>query len=82
MLNDGSTQGTAILRGAYLAIGSFCFGFFPAWAATDDLKAPLIAGVMTALWAMGFRGGIEGRSDTQRDRRGQVLPGDVGQPNK
>lgn len=79
MLNSGSTLGTAILRGAYLAVGTFLVGFLPAYAATDDLKGPLIAGGMGALFALGFRGGVEGLSDKSRDERGRVLPGDVGQ---
>lgn len=82
MLNAGSTLGTATLRGVYLAVGTFLVGFLPAWAVTDDLKGPLIAGGMSALFALGFRSGIEGLADSNRDNAGTVLPGDVGQPNR
>ena len=82
MLNTGSTFGTAVLRGVYLAVGAGGLAFLGAWAATDDLKAPLSAGGIAALTALGFRSGVEGVVDAHRDATGKVLSSDVGQPNK
>ena len=77
-MNAQTTFGTALLRGVYLAVGTFLFGFLPAWASTDDLKGPIIAGGMSALFALGFRGVAEGRYDAGRAKRVDQRPADVG----
>ena len=77
-MNAQSTFGTALLRGIYTAIGTFLVGFLPAWAATDELKGPMIAGGLSALFVLGFRGGVEGRYDAGRSRNLDQKPGDVG----
>jgi hypothetical protein len=76
-MNIGSTLGTAILRSFYLAAGAGLVAFLPAWAVTDQLKAPLISGALGALWALGFRGGGEGLYDAQRQRDDDVKASDV-----
>lgn len=76
-MTAGSPLAAAFLRGVYLAIGSFLFAFLPAWAVTDDLKAPLISGGLAALWALGFRGGFEGNFDTNRAANGDLRDSDV-----
>lgn len=80
MTTDGAL-GTAFLRSAYLAAGMFLIAFLPAWAVTDDLKGPLIAGGMTALGALGFRGLGEGLFDKHRNATGDLRSADVGQPD-
>ena len=77
-MNAQTTFGTALLRGLYLAVGTFLVGFLPAWAATDNLKGPIIAGGMSALFAMGFRGIAEGKYDAGRAAKVDQKPGDVG----
>ena len=79
-MNLNSAIGTAILRGAYLAFGSGFLTFLTTWTATDELKAPIIAGGVAALTALGFRGGIEGTFDQKRNATGNVSSSDVGQP--
>jgi hypothetical protein len=81
IMNAGSTQATAILRGLYLAVGTFAATFLSVWGTTDDLKAAAISAGIVGLGALGFRAGVEGISDSKRDAAGAVLPGDVGQPS-
>lgn len=76
-MNTSTTMGTAVLRGAYLAVGTFLVGFLPAYAVTDELKGPLIAGGMAALFALGFRGGLEGGFDANRQAHNEVRSSDV-----
>ena len=76
-MNIGSTLGTAILRSIYLAAGAGLVAFLPAYAVTDQLKAPLISGALAALWALGFRGGGEGMYDASRQKAGDVKASDV-----
>lgn len=85
-MNTGTTMGSAVLRSVYLALGSFAVAFLPAWAVTDELKGPIISGGLAALWALGFRGAVEGGFDTSRDAEIAAgnrapRPADVGQPN-
>lgn len=75
-LTAGSPLATAMLRGVYLALGSFAVAFLPAYAVTDDLKGPLIAGAMAALWALGFQGGM-GQFDANRAARNDIRDSDV-----
>lgn len=79
MLTLNSPMATALLRGCYQAIGSFALVFLSTWATTDELKAPVIAGGIAALSALGFRAGVEGVADQRRQARGDVRPSDVGQ---
>lgn len=78
MLNFGTPAVTAFMRGLYLAGGTFAVAFLPAYAVTDSLKGPLISGGLGALFALGFRSGVEGVADSRRNDKGQVKPGDVG----
>ena len=73
-----SPMTTALLRGLYQAIGAFALVFLSTWATTDEIKAPVIAGGIAALSALGFRAGVEGAYDAKRAARGDVRPGDVG----
>lgn len=81
-MNTSTALGTAILRSLYLAIGMFAVAFLPAFAVTDDLKGPLIAGGMSALGALGFRGLGEGIFDERRNAIGKTSSSDVGQPDR
>jgi hypothetical protein len=76
-MTAGSPIATAILRGAYLATGSGLITFLITWAATDDLKGPIIAGGVAALTALGFRGLGEGSFDTSRAANNDVRDSDV-----
>jgi hypothetical protein len=78
MLNTGTTMGTAVLRGLYNAVGTGAAAFLTCYATTDDAKTAAIVAGITALGALGFRGGIEGAADAIRDARCDVRPGDVG----
>lgn len=81
-MNTSTALGTAILRSVYLAIGMFLLAFLPAYAVTDELKGPLIAGGLSALGALGFRGFGEGIFDEHRNATGDAKPSDVGQPDR
>lgn len=72
---------TALVRGLYAAVGAGLLAFLTCYATTDDAKASAITAGITALGALGFRGGIEGTLDANRDAADKVLPGDVGQTN-
>ena len=76
-MNSGGPLQTAILRGAYQAIGAALVAFLPAYAVTDDLKGPIISGALAALWALGFRGAAEGLFDRARDNAGETRQSDV-----
>jgi hypothetical protein len=76
-MTGGSPYATAFLRGLYMALGSGLVAFLPAWAVTDDLKAPIISGAMAALFALGFRGGFEGNFDNQRAETNDIRNSDV-----
>lgn len=81
-MNTGWTIGTALLRGIYIASGAGLLAFLTVWATTNDLKAPIVAGGVSALTALGFRAGIEGMSDKSRDDKHQVRSSDVGHPSQ
>ena len=76
-MNIGSTLGTAILRGLYLAIGTGLLSGLITYSTTDDAKAAIITGLITALGALGFRGGGEGMYDASRQKAGDVKASDV-----
>jgi hypothetical protein len=76
-MTGASPMTTAFMRSVYMAIGAGLVAFLPAWAATDDLKAPIISGALAALWALGFRGGVEGSFDTSRAANNDVRDSDV-----
>jgi hypothetical protein len=75
-MNLNGTLSTAILRGAYNAIGTGAFTFLVMWGAVS-LKAAAIAGGIAALGALGFRSGGEGVYDMRRQLAGEVKPSDV-----
>lgn len=77
-MNLSTPFGTAILRGAYTALGTGGMTFLVTYAAVDDLRGAIVAGGIAALGALGFRAG-EGRYDAKRQAAGDVKPGDVGQ---
>ena len=68
----------AFMRGAYLAVGTFLSTFVSALLMdqSDITRGALIAAV-AAFSVLGFRGGIEGAYDTNRDRNDHRIPGDV-----
>lgn len=74
----GSAQTrAAIIRGAYLAAGTFLSAFLSALLMDDDVrKAAIVAGV-AAFAVLGFRGGVEGGYDTYRQNHGIVKDADV-----
>lgn len=76
-MNSGGALQTAILRGFYQALGSGTLVFLITWGTTDQLKGPIIGGCVAALGALGFRGGVEGSLDAQRQKNGDVKPSDV-----
>jgi sulfite exporter TauE/SafE len=61
-MNIGGTTTTAIIRGLYNAIGSGAGSAFLVWTQTNDHKTIAVAFVGAFLIALGFRGGVEGRS--------------------
>ena len=77
-MNLASPFGTAILRGAYAAIGTGLMTALVTYAAVDDARGAIVAGGIAALGALGFRAG-EGRYDAGRQARGDVRASDVGQ---
>lgn len=79
MLNWGSTGMTVVMRSLLNAIGSGVLSFLTTIQVTDNTQDALIVGAITALGALGIRGGIEGGSDIARDRAGTVLASDPGQ---
>lgn len=76
-MNAGGPLATALMRSAYLAAGSGLLTFFITWGSTDALKGPIIAGCVSALSALGFRGMIEGNFDAARNKAGDVKQSDV-----
>lgn len=78
-MNIGSTLGTAILRGIYLAVGAGIGAALPVYAVIDapPWKPVIVAGVGAALVALGFRAGGEGLYDAQRQREDDVKASDV-----
>lgn len=76
-MNTTTTWGTAILRGLYTAILSGLAAGVTAYATTDDEKGAILTGVIAALAALGFRGGIEGTFDSARQDASDVRPSDV-----
>lgn len=74
-----------MLRGLYLALGTFLAAAVTSYLAlrgdlprADAIEVSILTGLIPALGALGFRVGVEGRSDAARDKDGDVLPGDVG----
>lgn len=68
----------ALIRGAYLAVGTFLSAFLSALLMDSDVnRAAIVAGV-TALGVLGFRGGVEGAYDAHRQKVGDVHESDVG----
>jgi hypothetical protein len=77
VMNAGSPLVAAIMRGAYIAIGSgLLTGLMAAQQGLDDRGAIIVGGI-SALLALGFRGGIEGAYDMHRDNTGDVRGSDV-----
>lgn len=77
MLNTGSTLGTAVLRGIYVAVVAGLIAGITTYQTTDDEKAAILTGALAFLGALGVRGGIEGIADTSRQEKGKVLTSDV-----
>lgn len=68
----------ALLRGLYLAVGTFLSTFFSALLMdSSDLGKAAIIAAIAALSVLGFRGGVEGAYDTNRDRNNIRIPADV-----
>ncbi len=76
-MNTSSTFTTAMLRGLYLAIGAGLSAGLTAYATSDDERAAILTGLITALAALGFRGGVEGGFDARRQANDNVKPSDV-----
>lgn len=73
-MNLGSPMTTAMLRGAYLALGMFGSTFLTVWGTTDDLKAAFISGGIAGFAALGFRVGVEGSVDQRRANAAPDVP--------
>lgn len=78
-MNIGSTLGTAILRGIYMAIGAAAGAAVPVYAVVDTppWKPVIVAAAGAALVALGFRAGGEGLYDAERQRNDDVKASDV-----
>ncbi len=77
IMNQGSALTTAMLRGAYTAIlSSLLVGLTAMQTGASDRDA-IITGVISALVALGARGGVEGLYDKSRDSAGDVRRSDV-----
>jgi len=78
LLNANSTGLTVALRALYNAAGAGAVALLTTYSVTDSWEDALIVAAITALGALGFRGGVEGLADMRRDAEGKRLPGDVG----
>lgn len=67
----------ALLRGLYLAIGTFGSTFVSALLMDSNMNKAALVAAVAAFSVLGFRGGVEGAYDTNRDRNNQRIPGDV-----
>jgi hypothetical protein len=76
-LNTSSTFSTALLRGIYVALVSGAIAGLTLYQQTDDEKAAVITGILTALSALAMRGGLEGVVDNNRQKEGDVKTSDV-----
>lgn len=56
----------AVIRGAYTAIGAGALAFLTSLSVGTDARGALIVGGISALGALGFRGGVEGFVDQKR----------------
>jgi len=73
---------SALLRGAYNAVGTFLVTWLGALAIGVDMRKAAIAGGLAALAVLGFRGGGEGTLDTSRalavaEGKREPNPGDI-----
>ena len=68
----------AMVRGLVIAVPTAILTTLTTWSQTDDGKTLIIAGATSFLSTFLARSGLEGAYDTQRDRAGNVHPGDVG----
>lgn len=88
LLNAQSTILTAWIRTFWVGLGSFVSVAAPFYLAHksdmgkgDAIEEAVIWG-LCAIFGVGVvRGGVEGTSDAIRDSKGNVKPGDVGQPS-
>ncbi len=78
-MNATTPFSTAIVRGLYNALGAGGVALLTTYQVTHRWEDALIVGGITALGALGFRGGAEGLYDSGRDKAGKVSAGDVGQ---
>lgn len=76
-LTTGGTFSTAMFRGLLVALGAGAAAALGAWAGTDDLKPIVLAFGFSFLGALGIRGGVEGKIDSDRQRSGEVVKSDV-----
>ncbi len=77
MMNTSNPMTTAIMRGLYTAVGSgLITGLMAAQQGLDD-RGAIIVGAIAGLFALGFRGGIEGTFDQHRNTTGDVRASDV-----
>ncbi len=77
MMNSGSALQTAFIRGVYTAVLSgLLVGLTAIQTGASDRDA-IITGAISALIALGARGGVEGLYDKGRDDTGDVKRSDV-----
>lgn len=76
-MNVGSTAGTALLRGFYVALLAGIGAALPVYATVDDTKPIVVAFAGAFIAALGFRGAIEGKVDGDRQKAGDVKASDV-----
>ena len=92
-MNVDSTFGTAILRGLYNFFCTACVAGITAYlgvaaliqgslenagvSSTDRLVFAILTGLLSGFGALGFRGGIEGLYDANRQENNEVKTSDV-----
>ena len=77
MMNSGSALQTAFIRGVYTAVLSGLLVGLTAMQTGANDRDAIITGVISALVALGARGGVEGLYDKGRDDTGDVKQSDV-----
>lgn len=79
-MNVGSTAGTALLRGFYVALIAGIGAALPVYATIDETKPIVVAFAGAFIAALGFRGAFEGKVDGDRQKAGEVKASDVQGP--
>jgi len=76
-VNTNSTFSTALLRGLYVAVVVGLIAGLTVLQQSANTRNAIITGLLSFLGALGVRGGIEGVSDSARQKSGNVSNSDV-----